>query len=151
MAEPKYVLGFLFNHDLSKVVLIQKTKPAWQNGLFNGVGGKVEPGEIADQAMIREFQEETGVMTEIAWRQFANFYSGKCDPAAPNAVIACYTAMTEDASLFYSVKTTTEEMIAILDSKEMYNYTTVPNLRWLVPLAMDYYRDDGVKFAELFF
>src|SRR5690349_13991679 len=39
-----YALGFLFD-GTGRVVLIRKRRPAWQAGLLNGVGGKVEPGE----------------------------------------------------------------------------------------------------------
>jgi len=58
----KYALGFLFSKDKEKVVLIKKTKPEWQAGFLNGVGGKVEQGETYVEAMIREFEEETGVV-----------------------------------------------------------------------------------------
>ncbi len=38
----RYVVGFCFNGDMSKVVLIQKNRPAWQVGKLNGVGGMVK-------------------------------------------------------------------------------------------------------------
>lgn len=41
----QYVLGFMFSNLMNNVVLLQKQKPNWQKGLWNGVGGKVESGE----------------------------------------------------------------------------------------------------------
>lgn len=62
-----YVLGFAFN-ERRQVVLIKKTKPAWQRGRWNGVGGKVEDDDLSPaQAMSREFYEETGVMIESSF------------------------------------------------------------------------------------
>jgi 8-oxo-dGTP diphosphatase len=62
----EYVAGFVFcNHD---VALVLKNKPNWQKGLWNGIGGKIEPGEFAKEAMIREFFEETGNKFEC-WRE----------------------------------------------------------------------------------
>lgn len=56
-----YVLGFyLTPHG---VVLIEKTKPDWQRGLCNGLGGSVEPSERGVEAMVREFREESGIET----------------------------------------------------------------------------------------
>lgn len=37
----RYVCGFMFNNLKSSVVLIRKKRPEWQNGMFNGVSGKV--------------------------------------------------------------------------------------------------------------
>lgn len=50
----QYVLGFLFNENLTKVVLVRKKRPEWQCGLLNGVGGKIEDGEPPLDAMVRE-------------------------------------------------------------------------------------------------
>jgi 8-oxo-dGTP diphosphatase len=55
-----YVLCFAFSPDLTRVALIQKQKPEWQRGLLNGIGGKIEAGESALDAVRREFAEETG-------------------------------------------------------------------------------------------
>ena len=40
---------------------MMKRRPAWQAGRWNGVGGKVEPGEDIHTAMHREAAEEIGV------------------------------------------------------------------------------------------
>lgn len=55
----RYVVGFLFSEDESRVLLVLKNRPAWQEGKLNGVGGKIEAGETPLQAMEREFKEET--------------------------------------------------------------------------------------------
>lgn len=58
-----YVLGFAFDIDTNKVLLLEKLTPIEQKGLLNGIGGKIELFEDEYQAMIREFFEETGIST----------------------------------------------------------------------------------------
>jgi len=72
MHKQEYVNGFLFfkRDGFDKVLLILKNRPKWQAGCFNGIGGKVEPGELHIDAMRREFWEEAGVETNILWREF---------------------------------------------------------------------------------
>ncbi|MFD1393089.1 NUDIX domain-containing protein [Lacticaseibacillus jixianensis] len=43
------------------VVMINRAKPPYR-GLWNGLGGKVEPGETPFEGMAREFHEESGLM-----------------------------------------------------------------------------------------
>ena len=64
-----YVVGFLFDRSKAQVLMINKQKPSWQLGYLNGLGGKIEPGEISYQAMAREFGEEAGV-PHIPWQAF---------------------------------------------------------------------------------
>ena len=54
---PAFTLCFLLNGD--DVLMLHRKFPPNQ-GLWNGVGGHIEPGETARQAMIREVAEETG-------------------------------------------------------------------------------------------
>lgn len=42
-------------------VLLAMKKRGFGAGRWNGVGGKVDPGETVEQAMVRECQEEIGV------------------------------------------------------------------------------------------
>ena len=69
-----YVVGFLFNPDMTEVVLIKKNRPDWQKGLLNGVGGKIESGEDPITAMIREFKEETGIKLEKSLLRYIGIY-----------------------------------------------------------------------------
>lgn len=47
-----------------KILLCMK-KRWFGKWLWNGAGGKCEPGETIEEAMIRELQEETGLLTTI--------------------------------------------------------------------------------------
>lgn len=85
----EYVLGFAFGADGNAVLLIKKTKPAWQAGKLNGVGGKVEPSDWSiEGAMAREFEEETGISTDPSqWSLFAQH----CKPGTFNGDPSSYT------------------------------------------------------------
>lgn len=124
----KYVVGFLFNQEMNKVVLIQKNRPEWQKGLLNGVGGKVERSETFEEAMYREFKEETGLVTN-RWDNFA--------VVAEEGDYAVYFFCTTDYDADKATTQTDEEIffIPVEDISNMPNI--IPNLRWLIPMAID--------------
>lgn len=119
-----YVCGFLFSSDRSRVLLIRKNRPAWQAGLLNGVGGKIEAGETPEEAMVREFYEEAGVrvggwqecvvLSGTDWR--GHFFRAFGD------LEACRAATDEQLEV-HSTRPLPAEVI--------------PNLRWMIPLMMD--------------
>lgn len=108
--DPVYVLGFAFLGN--RVLLIRKTKPAWQAGKLNGVGGKVEPFDAdLEAAMIREFREETGITTQVGqWHEFGRHIRPSKFEGDQNAyrlvLFACYLGNTQAA---FMVQTTEEE------------------------------------------
>jgi len=58
-----YVMGFIFNKAKDKVLLVEKNKPDWMAGRWNGMGGKIgdnNKDETPLEAMRRECEEETG-------------------------------------------------------------------------------------------
>jgi len=125
-----YVAGFLFSYDLKRVALIQKTKPAWQAGRHNAVGGKIEEDETPPQAMRREFKEETGVdIIESYWEKFA-FLEG--------SDWSCHFFRTwGDPGL---CETKTDESVHIFDVSQvklMNRPKVIGNIPWLVSLALD--------------
>jgi 8-oxo-dGTP pyrophosphatase MutT (NUDIX family) len=70
---PDYVVGLMRETLSDRILLIRKNRPAWQAGLLNGPGGKIEPGESPAQAMVREWQEEVGQATDPKdWRLIAS-------------------------------------------------------------------------------
>lgn len=138
----RYVVGFAFdNESKHTVILIQKRKPAWQAGHFNGVGGKVERGESSLEAMIREFKEETTVETTASdWRQFASLVSRYWN-------VDVYVAFL-DPSSFLNARTNTPEQISKIAVEDISGgwVPIVPNLSWLIPMALQ--SKDDVSFAQ---
>ena len=61
MISPGFTLCFLLNGD--DVLMLHRRFPP-NEGLWNGVGGHIEPGETPRQAIIREVAEETGYIIE---------------------------------------------------------------------------------------
>lgn len=57
MVTPGFTLCFLLHDD--QVLMLHRRFPPNQ-GLWNGVGGHIEPGETPRQSVIREVAEETG-------------------------------------------------------------------------------------------
>ena len=57
----RYVVGFPILPCRTGLSLIQKNRPDWQAGKWNGIGGKVEFGEKILDAMDREADEEAGL------------------------------------------------------------------------------------------
>ena len=114
MIKKQYVLGFMTD-DSDNVLLIKKTKPEWQNGFLNGIGGKIELVNVSmfenyewpEDAMVREFKEETGIeTTKKQWRlvttaESSNFYM--------------YVYHTHVPDIFeLNPRTTTEEEVSIV-------------------------------------
>lgn len=104
----EYCLGIAFNQREQKVALIKKTKPDYQAGKLNGIGGKLEPGEDAKQAMQREFAEETSVMTYLQHWRYVMSMQGS------NFKVYVYTTDLSSEQ-WDSLKTTTEEEVIKTD------------------------------------
>ncbi len=125
----RYVVGFIFSPDFEKVVLIRKDRPEWQRGLLNGIGGKVEPYEDELTAMVRECSEETGInIPQEKWTRFAHFVN-------EHAVIDFYFVKSE---LWHLARTMETEMVAYYLTYTLPALSTIPNLQWLIPLAVNW-------------
>lgn len=137
----RMVVGFLFAHDDDgdEVLLIRKIKPTWQAGKLNGIGGKIEPGENAWQAMRREFKEETGLTVE--W-SMADYY---CTLAGYNWQVDFFRRY-EDRSTLLAARTMTPEGVERVRVKDLLRWGVIPNLAWLIPYALD----DSSRTYELF-
>lgn len=124
------VVGYAFNKEKTHVVLIRKTKPSWQAGKLNGVGGKLEPHESMLQAMSREFLEETGVKTE--WHEWQHF----AEMSGADWRVQYYRTFSN--AILEQAHTTTDEAIEILPvDLNMLRKEGVTNCYWLIGLALD--------------
>lgn len=130
-----YTLGFIFNHDLSGVVLMHKNRPDWQAGKLNGVGGKIEPGEESVACIAREVLEETGVDTQKAdWVYFGEI-------KADDWRVDLYTLVYFGTQM---LSTTTDEEV------EWFKVGSLPdniieNLKWIIPLAIYKLENRSIK------
>ncbi|MGF1680689.1 8-oxo-dGTP diphosphatase MutT [Photobacterium minamisatsumaniensis] len=53
--------GIILNAEQDQVFITQRAAKAHKGGFWEFAGGKVEAGETAEQAVIRELQEEVGI------------------------------------------------------------------------------------------
>jgi len=123
----QYVCGFI--RDKDNIALVRKNKPTWQAGKLNGIGGGIEPGEKAHDAMPREWQEETGMVFDD-WKLFAEL-------CFDEAAVHFFKATVEQLPTFPAINDIGEAI-------EVHNYesvvrscSTIPNLKWLLPLAFE--------------
>ncbi len=137
-AENKYVVGFCFNEERDRVALIQKKRPSWQEGLWNGIGGRIETVatdvyETPLEAMRREFLEETGIEVASWLHAITLVMENKhvyVFRAFDNRVEECSTQTDEEVQV-WNWKT----------AEDRHFSTLVPNVRWFLPmLTLDHYR-----------
>jgi 8-oxo-dGTP diphosphatase len=58
----------LLRDDPPRVLASRRTEPPHLAGLWEFAGGKVEPGESDNQALVRELREELGIEAEVGAR-----------------------------------------------------------------------------------
>ncbi len=69
----RYNVIAVFSPDGGKWLMCRRVKPPYE-GLFNLVGGKIEPGEDGEEAAYRELFEETGIgRAQISLSMALNF------------------------------------------------------------------------------
>ena len=119
----QWVVGFLFRNEC-EAALVMKTRPAWQAGKLNGVGGKVEEGETPLVAMRREFLEEAGVAI-ADWREYARL-------SVAAGEIYFFVAHGD-----HTIASMTDEEVGWYHIAALRELPVIENLRWLVPLALD--------------
>lgn len=125
----KYTVGFL-TYERRRVLLIEKKRPDWQAGLWNGPGGKLKPGETPHECIVREFEEETTLHVP-QWREYATW-------EGPGYYVWFFHAewklFEPSAERPFSP---TDEQIAWHYISSLPTLPIIGNLRYLVPLAFD--------------
>jgi 8-oxo-dGTP pyrophosphatase MutT (NUDIX family) len=143
------VCGFAFEPSPTsihpQVLLMRKNRgPQVVRGRWNGPGGKVEGDgldETLEQAMVREFAEETGGQTSVTdWERFVEFrFDGGCvhfffyngPPLLPAGVRTGAESPTDEELRWIDVDAMPGQPLGA---------QVVPNLLWLIPLALDLMR-----------
>jgi 8-oxo-dGTP pyrophosphatase MutT (NUDIX family) len=130
----EYVLGFVFTHDLKKVLLILKNRPEWQAGNVNGIGGRMEPEDPSiKMAMFREAREEADLHSQsymIGWEHYMDM-EGEIHKIDHWLVHCFYAVLNKDVE----PKTMTDEYVGLY---EIDNLPTnrVPHLMMNVRMAL---------------
>jgi len=120
-----FVLALLFSLDGRQVALMRRTRPAWQAGRVNALGGKVVEGETPADAARREVKEEAGV--DVAeWAEVLVWEDREYR-------MHVMRAMSERASM---VRTMEDQEVFLADVAALPD-GVIGNVRWLVPLALD--------------
>jgi 8-oxo-dGTP diphosphatase len=123
------VVGFVF-YPSSLVYLIRKKRPDWQAGKLNGIGGHVELGEDPYSAMSRECFEEGGLfISEDNWEYIC--YMEEKDFFALHVFATIISSEDE-------LKTMTDEEIVLLNMNDLITAKTIPNAKFLVPMAWEH-------------
>lgn len=131
----RYVAGFVFVRGGMQVMLIRKNKPVWQRARLNAVGGKIENGESAVEAMIRECDEEAGLAIS-GWRRFCVLRGTQPDEWE----VHFFTVELPHDMIKNGMRTKTSEPVGLYNLWEVTSSTAIPNLPWLLAMArnMDY-------------
>lgn len=142
MKQTDYVLGFMFSEGLDAVALIRKSKPAWQKGYLNGIGGKIEAGETPRAAMVREFAEETGWKTKPGhWIQFlvmrGEEFAVHCFCTAGPVLELVTQDVQEPVTLTWLAE------VSALRAR------MIGNLPWIIFLGLDRLKDTNLAGAEV--
>ncbi len=135
----EYTLGFIFNADLHKVLLVHKQKPDWQSGHLNGIGGKLNQGESPVECISRETFEESKLAIPLsAWKT-----SGVIQQSVGNVGIFCaiYRGNLSDAAQG------DYEEVEWFDVEQLPK-NVLDNLRWIIPLALEVLQaEQPIKFS----
>lgn len=135
----EYVLGFAFSTSGLSVALVMKDRPEWMKGKFNGIGGKIDPGEEPSDAMEREFFEETGVRVPARfapgyegplWIKRGEF-EGSCGTYRVH-VFSCLLPNIHDCR----TQPGETERISVLGVGHLPTYPCMRNLTWLIPICL---------------
>lgn len=127
-----YVMGFIFDKAKENVLLIEKRKPDWQAGHWNGIGGKIkvignlseiDPNPLA--AMRRECREEIGGFGHN-WEHCLTF---NC----PGGTVFVFKAVSPTEEIMYE-QLETEQL-------EVWPVNALPdnvmaNLKWIIPVCL---------------
>ncbi len=119
-----YVLGLVFNSSQDTILLIEKIRPDWQKGRWNGIGGKIKEGETPLEAMERESIEETG---------FIHPYQHRITFICPGGTVFVFSAKCSHPRINFNQ---IEDEILQVWPLDNLPGGIMANMRWIIPLSL---------------
>lgn len=122
-----YVMGLIFNASRDKVLLVEKKRPEWQVGLWNGMGGKIEPDDKSPlAAMHREASEELG--RPYDWEHCITF-------VCPGGTVFVYRIILDRVQQEMTFEQKEDEPLKVWSLNELpENIAT--DLKWIIPVCL---------------
>lgn len=121
---PDSVVGFCFDLEKKKVILC-----VINNSTLDGIAGHVKQGELYTTAMSRIFKEKADLGV-TSFQRFAITETGNSKIHFLKSFIKFYEIM--------GARSTVSEKIFLYDmTYPLNNYELHPNLKWLIPMALD--------------
>lgn len=133
-----YVLTFVFNPAITRILLIKKNRPSFLAGNWNGIGGKIEANELPRAAAHRELLEEAGITAEL--HHLADVLVDK------EACIYCFYGISND---FEKYKTLTDEVVRPTGIKTLHQIPVDTEAAWLIMLAYANLKGRYVRTANI--
>lgn len=96
----KYNICFIKRGD--EILLLNREHPTWM-GRWNGVGGKIRPGETPHESVLREVKEETGI--SLSQATLKGVVSWVSDQVRTGEMILYFAELPQDFCLPTPVKT----------------------------------------------
>jgi len=147
MTPKRFVLTFMFDPTITKVLLIRKTKPDWMAGRLNAVGGHVEEGETFEDAAVREFLEETGLDSQDRWHAFLRLFRPG-DNEETLRTCECYWAVSRKVT---EAKTITDEEVGLFDVQSLLSRADiVKDTLWILTMAQEAASRYVSDFSEMY-
>jgi 8-oxo-dGTP pyrophosphatase MutT (NUDIX family) len=130
----KYTLGFIFNPELDKTLLIEMNqKHKWNYGLINACGGKQDKGETPAECIARECLEETGFSSQAEDWDYTGVYRGLHE--GNRFEVKVYTTIRGQYNYNW-IAYGPEGTVQWYDIEAIPN-NTVSNFKWMLPFALD--------------
>lgn len=125
----KYVLGFYFTD--THCLLINQGKHT------NGIGGKLKHGETREDAMIREFHEETGIKTTAYDWQYVMAFGGSSNKPRHDDPYSCTVFKCEHGNIQLPFEHVTSEGIVKAYPIGHLPANVHPTCEWIYRMILD--------------
>lgn len=119
-----YTLSFVFNPEVTRVLLIKKNRPEALAGNWNGIGGKLDPNEDTYDGALRELREEANIGAEL---------KHLAEVEINGSVIYCFYGISKE---FDAYQTMTDEVVRPMGIQTLLEFPLDPDASWLIMLAL---------------